>query len=215
MYQPAHFSEQRTELLQALIHDFPLATVMMIGPSGIEANPVPLLLDPSRGPHGTLIGHVAAANPLLALAGQEATVQFHGPDAYISPGWYPSKQAHGKVVPTWNYALVEGRGKLNLFREPEQLHAILDTLTRRFEAGQAEPWHIDHAPADYLAQLYRAIVGIEIPLDSLMGKFKLSQNRPLPDYAGTLVGLAASGAPREQATADWMQRTRPLAEKAG
>ncbi|HEY9103999.1 FMN-binding negative transcriptional regulator [Chitinimonas sp.] len=210
MYQPAHFVEQRPELLHALIAAYPLASLMLVGPDGIEANPVPLLLDPARGPLGTLYGHVAINNPLLALAGQPALVQFHGPDAYVSPGWYPSKQAGGKVVPTWNYALVEARGPLQTVSNPTRLEAILSALTDRFEASQPEPWTLDHAPADFRSQLYRAIVGIEIPLTSLTGKFKLSQNRPAADYAGTLAGLAAEGSPHALAVADWMQRTKPL-----
>lgn len=210
MYQPAHFVEQRPELLHALIAAYPLASLILVGPNGIEANSVPLLLDPARGPLGTLYGHVAANNPLLALAGQAALVQFHGPDAYVSPGWYPSKQVNGKVVPTWNYALVEARGTLQTVSDTARLEAILHALTDRFEATQAAPWTLDHAPADYRAQLYRAIVGIEIPLDSLIGKFKLSQNRPADDYAGTLAGLSAEGTPNALAVADWMQRTKPL-----
>ncbi len=207
MYQPSHFQENRPALLTGLIAAYPLATVLYHGAQGIEANLLPLLWQAVPGTPGKLIGHLAGPNPLAQADGQMVSVLFHGPDAYVSPNWYPSKAEQHKAVPTWNYAVVEARGRLHCYRDPARLTALLTELTTRFEAGQARPWRLEEAPADWLAQLYRVIVGVEIELDSLQGKFKLSQNRPAADIAGTLAGLRASGDSRSAALADWMERS--------
>ena len=214
MYQPKHFRETRAEPLQSLIASYPLATVIVNQESGLEINLLPMLLDAAAGQHGTLLGHVASGNPLAQLDGLPATVLFHGPDGYISPNWYPSKQQHGKAVPTWNFAVVQARGRIRTYRDPARLTALLTRLTDQFESSQATPWQVSDAPADFLAQMHKAIVGIDIVLDSLEGKFKLSQNRSPADFAGTLQGLRATGKAGDATLADWMAEADP-ARSAG
>ncbi|OYU79108.1 MAG: transcriptional regulator, partial [Burkholderiales bacterium PBB5] len=178
------------------------------------ANPVPLHLDPTRGPQGTLVGHVARANPVWQqAAGRAVLVVFQGPQGYISPNGYPSKAQHGKVVPTWNYAVVQARGPLQVLDEAATKHAIVNRLTQQHEATQARPWAVADAPADYIDQMLRAIVGIEIPLQSLVGKFKLSQNRSAQDLGGVTAALQAStDNPAAQQLAAWMQQGGPGAQ---
>ncbi|NUZ04481.1 FMN-binding negative transcriptional regulator [Piscinibacter koreensis] len=195
MYRPAHFDEPRPEVLRRLVHDHPLG--LLITPradGGIGADPIPFLLDDdSAGGPGVLRGHVARANPLWreTPAGAEALVVFGGPEGYVSPAWYPSKAEHGKVVPTWNYVMVQARGPLRVIDDPAWLRRLVTRLTERHEGTRAAPWAVDDAPADYVDALLRAIVGIEIPLTSLVGKWKVSQNRPAADRAGVAAGLRA------------------------
>jgi len=194
MYLPAHFDEKRPEVLQRLVHDEPLGLLVTHGSAGLQANSVPFLLDPGPGPHGTLRAHVARANPLWREGdGREALVVFQGPQAYISPGWYPSKAEHGKAVPTWNYVMVQARGTLRAIDDPQWLRAFVSRLTTKHEAAQARPWAVTDAPPDFVDATLRAIVGIEIELSALTGKWKVSQNRPAADRAGTAAGLAALG----------------------
>ncbi len=194
MYLPAHFEEQRPEVLQRLVQAHPLGLLVTHGASGLQADSVPFLLDPGPGPHGTLRAHVARANPVWRqAAGGEVLVVFQGPQAYISPGWYPSKAEHGKVVPTWNYAMVQARGRLRAVEDAAWLRALVTRLTTRHEAAQARPWAVTDAPPDYIDQMLRAIVGIEIELSALTGKWKVSQNRSAADRAGTAAGLEALG----------------------
>lgn len=181
--------------LQALVHAQPLATLVIAHEGALHANHVPLYLDPDRGPHGTLIGHVARANGVWALLPQQAVAVFHGPQAYVSPSWYPSKAIDGKQVPTWNYAAVHAHGTLCAVDDPVRLRAILHTLSDRHEAHRAEPWRVDDAPADYIDKLLRAIIGIELPVDRWEGIWKVSQNRSDTDRAGVVQGLMAEGTP--------------------
>jgi transcriptional regulator len=183
-----------------------MATVIVRTEAGLEINPVPLLLDLTRGPHGTLIGHVARRNPLAQCDGKVGTAIFHGPNAYVSPNWYPGKPLHGKVVPTWNYAMIEARGTLRGIEEPNRLLDIVRTLTNHFEADQPHPWTVEDAPADYIDDLLGAITGIELQIDSLLGKFKLSQNRPASDQIGIAAGLAHTGDANAVAVAGLMHR---------
>lgn len=191
MYLPAQFDETRPEVLHELMHSHPLGLLITQTASGIEANPVPFLLDPARGPHGTLRGHVARANPVWrdTRADADSLVVFQGPQAYVSPNWYASKAETGKVVPTWNYVMVEARGRLRAIDDAAWLLGFLRDLTRRHEAAQERPWQVDDAPAGYIDGLLRAIVGIEIELVSLRGKWKVSQNRPAADREGVVRGL--------------------------
>ena len=197
MYQPAHFERRDDASLQALLRERPLASLVALLPHGMEANLVPLEFDPTAGSHGCLRGHLARANPLareLAAAaggGVAALALFHGPQCYISPGWYASKREHGKVVPTWNYVVVEARGRLRGIDDRDWLLALLDRLTAEHEQAQPLPWHISDAPADYIEPMLRAIVGIEIELTQVQGKWKASQNRSASDRAGVAAGLEA------------------------
>lgn len=207
MYQPAHFAPPDRDAVIALMRERPLATLVAATSQGLSANLVPLEFDASAGPHGSLRGHVARANPLWreASAGHDVLALFHGPQAYVSPGWYPSKQVHGKVVPTWNYAVVEARGPLRVIEDRVWLRALVGRLTEHHEASQTSPWRMDEAPADFIEQMLGAIVGIEITLTALSGKWKLGQNRSAADRAGTQAGLEACAEPDAAAVAAWMR----------
>jgi len=189
MYLPKHFEQSDPAALAALMHDHPLATLIVATPDGPTADLIPLEYHANDGPHGTLRGHVARANPLWHHAGAAALAVFKGPQAYVSPNWYPSKREHGKVVPTWNYTMVQARGTLHAVDDAPWLHALVRRLTDRHEATQASPWAVDDAPDDYVQQMLRAIVGIEIRLTTLTGKWKVSQNRSAADRQGVADGL--------------------------
>jgi len=199
MYQPPHFQETRGEVLAALMRAHPFATLVTKAADaacGFGADHLPMEYDPLPAPFGTLRGHVARANPVWrGAAGAAGTNQalaiFQGPHAYISPAWYPSKLEAGKAVPTWNYAVVHAHGPLKFFEDRQQLRNLVEKLTDRHEAGRPHPWRVSDAPADYLEQMLKAIVGIEMPLTGLVGKWKLSQNRSAPDRVGVIAGLNA------------------------
>jgi transcriptional regulator len=198
MYLPAHFEESRPEVLHELVRTHPLGLLITQGAAGLQANPVPFMLDVDTATGAqTLRAHVARANPVWreASAGVEALVVFQGPQAYISPSMYPTKAATGKVVPTWNYVIVQARGPLQVHENAPWLHALVTRLTDRHEAPRAVPWAVSDAPADYVDTMLRAIVGIEIPLSALTGKWKVSQNRNAADRAGVAWGLQAQAAP--------------------
>jgi len=193
MYLPAHFEESRPELLHALLRRHPLGLLVTQDAAGtLGANSVPFILDtdPAGGP-GILRAHVARANPVWreARGDVDALVVFQGPQAYISPAFYPSKAEHGKVVPTWNYVMVQARGRLRAIDDADWLRAFVTRLTERHEAPRTQPWAVSDAPAEYIATMLRAIVGIEIVLTELTGKWKVSQNRSAADRAGVARGL--------------------------
>lgn len=206
MYLPAAFHDQDIDRLQQQMEACRLAIVVTHGDSGLQASHVPLLLDRAAGPFGTLRGHLARANPQWQdLAnGSEALVIFSGADAYVSPNFYPSKAEHGKAVPTWNFLAVHATGTAEVFSDAERLRALVSQLTDRHEAGQAKPWAVNDAPADYLQSMLKAIVGFELPISRLEGKRKLSQNRSAEDIAGVRQGLAASIDPLDNAVAQLM-----------
>jgi len=194
MYLPAHFAESRPDVLATLVRSHPFGLlVTQNSDGGIDANSIPFVLDPgTAGTPGVLRGHVARANPLwqTARGDVDSLVVFQGPQGYVSPAWYPSKAEHGKVVPTWNYVMVQGRGRLSAIDDAAWLHAFVTRLTERHEGTRDAPWAVSDAPADYVATMLGAIVGIEIVLTSLTGKWKVSQNRPAADRAGVVAGLA-------------------------
>ena len=200
MYLPAHFEETRPEALHALLRSHPLGLLVTTDAAGaLAANSVPFILDvdsadPTGGP-GILRAHVARANPLWreARGDVESLVVFQGPQAYISPGFYPSKAEHGKVVPTWNYVMVQARGRLRAIDDAPWLRAFVTRLTERHEAPRAQPWAVSDAPADYIETMLRGIVGIELVLTSLVGKWKVSQNRSAADREGVARGLDEFG----------------------
>lgn len=208
MYTPSHFDETRPELLQQLLHDHPLGLLITHGPNGLDATPVPFLYDAQPGGAGVLTAHVARANPVwkdAADPSSEVLVVFQGPQAYISPNWYPSKAENGKAVPTWNYIVVQARGQLVVRDDVEWLRRFVTRLTQRHESTQAVPWQVSDAPADYLDAMLRGIVGIEIPLTSLRGKWKMSQNHTAPNREGVARGLRTQGA-AAGAVADWVEK---------
>jgi len=190
MYLPAHFEQTDPAALQALMREHPLATLVSGAPDGLTADHVPLEYDARVGEHGALHGHVARANPLWRhAAGSPVLAIFSGPQAYVSPSWYPSKAATHKVVPTWNYTVVHAHGVLEAVDDAPWLRALVGRLTSHHEAAQTAPWAVDDAPADFIQQMLRAIVGIRIPITRLVGKCKLSQNRDAADRLGVARGL--------------------------
>lgn len=189
MYLPTHFEETRPEVLDALMANHPLATLVTQGAHGLEANHIPLAARRSAEGQLVLEGHVARANTLWQQAGQDFLVVFQGAQAYVSPAWYASKKEHGKVVPTWNYAVIHAQGKLMAHDDPVWLQAFLSRLTQNHETRVGSDWKITDAPQDYIEQLKKAIVGIEIPVTSIVGKWKVSQNRPATDRAGVKAAL--------------------------
>jgi transcriptional regulator len=197
MYLPSHFAESRPQVLRDFIASHPLGLLVTQNRSGgIEANSVPFFLDATDdATPGVLRAHVARANPLWKEARDDvdALVVFQGPHGYVSPAWYPSKAEHGKVVPTWNYLMVQGRGRLRAIDDKAWLRAFVTRLTDHHEGGRSAPWAVSDAPADYVETMLRAIVGIEIELSSLTGKWKVSQNRPAADRAGVVAGLRREG----------------------
>ncbi|MGB4066256.1 MAG: FMN-binding negative transcriptional regulator [Azonexus sp.] len=191
MYLPKHFAETDVGVMHELMRAHPLATLVTQGPNGLDANHIPLHLDAAAGPNGTLRGHVARANPLAADAtvNRKILVIFKGPDSYISPSGYATKAEHGKVVPTWNYAAVHAYGELRLIDDAEWLLAQLHALTAEHEAGLPRPWAVNDAPADYIGKMLGAVVGIEISIDRLVGKWKVSQNQPAVNQASLIAAL--------------------------
>ena len=201
MYLPAHFAETRTELLHGLIAAHPLGALVTLGPDGLTADHIPFILDPNAGDHGALIGHVARANPVWqtlepeGVAPRDALVIFQGPTAYVSPTWYPTKQATHEVVPTYNYAVVHVHGTPVTHHDPKWLRAAVGKLTKTMEAAQPTPWKMADAPTPFINGRLEHIVGIEIPIARITGKWKTSQNRPAVDRAGAAAGLRSSGDP--------------------
>jgi transcriptional regulator len=194
MYVPPHFAEDRLDVLQDAIRRTGLANLVTVGPDGLMASPLPLMLDPADGPYGTLYGHLAKANPQWKVTPVvDALAIFMGPDAYVSPGWYETKRETGKVVPTWNYITVHASGPVSFFEDATELLDVVTRLTERHEAGRAAPWAVSDAPAPFVASQLKGIVGFRMPIRVLQGKWKLSQNRPLADRQGVRAGMAADG----------------------
>ena len=191
MYQPSHFVEARVEILHDLIRSHPFGTLVVLASNGLDANHIPFEIDPEPAPFGTLRGHLARANPVWKdFSSQvDALTIFQGPHAYVSPSWYPTKKEHGKVVPTWNYAVVHASGPLRVIDERAWVRRFVEQLTNRHEAGRTDPWKVTDAPEDFVDTMTGAIVGIEIPIAKLTGKWKVSQNRPETDRAGVIEGL--------------------------
>lgn len=211
MYTPAHFAETRSEVLHALIAAQPLGALVTLGAEGLDANHIPFELDPNASegaPFGVLRAHVARANPVWRehSATHGALVIFQGAQSYITPTWYDeTKPATGKVVPTWNYCVVHAHGPLRVIDDRAWLLALITRLTDRFEAGGTgprAPWKVADAPAEFIEKQLGAIVGIEIPIVKLAGKWKVSQNRPAGDRAGIVAGLQASRAADAPAMAE-------------
>lgn len=209
MYVPRlHAMPERADAL-ALIDAHPLGTWVTAAGGALQAHHLPALCDPDHGAHGRLLAHVSRANPLwhALTEGAPALVVFRGPQAYITPGWYPGKAAHGRVVPTWNYVAVHVHGTARAFSDPVALRALLDRLSARHEAAQACPWRPADAPADYLEALLRGIVGIELVIERLEARRKASQDENLADRHGTVSGLRAQPGDEAQAMAEIVQRT--------
>jgi transcriptional regulator len=200
MYQPHVFREDHLEILHSFIRAHPLATLMTAGVGGLLANLVPFTLV-DGGEKGTLRAHVAKANDQVdALrSGAETLAVFQGPDAYITPSWYVSKREHGRVVPTWNYAVVQARGTPRVIDDPDWLRAQIQDLTATQEQKRSAPWNVNDAPEPFISGQIKTIIGVEIPISIIEGKWKVSQNRPAADRQGVEEGLRKEGISEEMA----------------
>ncbi|RFU48753.1 FMN-binding negative transcriptional regulator [Paraburkholderia sp. DHOC27] len=211
MYVPAHFEENRPEVLHQLIADQPFGALVTHGPQGLDANHLPFEFEPVEGTHGTLRAHVARANPVWqeVAAQPETLVIFQGPAAYISPNWYPSKHEAHRQVPTYNYIVVHAHGRITVRDDEAFVRGLVARLTRKMEADQPRPWKMGDAPADYIKQMLGAIVGIEIEVTRLVGKWKLGQNKEARDRRGAADALLANGGDMQEAVAEAMLNAPP------
>jgi transcriptional regulator len=209
MYIAPHHALADPKSIASLIAAHPLGSWVCFCDGGLVANPVPFFLDTRQGPHGTLLGHVSRANPVwrALTPSTPSIVMFHGPQAYITPHWYPGKSEHGRVVPTWNYAVAHAHGVARTVEDPDHLRSLVQRLTASQEAGQSTPWHMGDAPAGYINALLRGIVGIEIPIDRLEAKLKASQDEALHDRLGTVAGLRATPSDNACAMATLIEQT--------
>lgn len=203
MYLPDHFAERDRAALHGLIAAHPLGTLVTVGAAGLDANHLPFLLAADVGEQGALLAHVARGNQVWQdfSVEHEALVIFQGPSAYVSPNWYPTKAETHRHVPTYNYAVVHAHGRLVIHDDEKWLRGFLGRLTKRMEAPQPRAWKMGDAPRDYLRQMLDGIVGIEIPITRLVGKWKVSQNRLPVDREGAARGLGATGKPDAGAVA--------------
>ena len=208
MYTPEHFSETSLDALHEIMRAYPLATLVSQSSSGSNANHLPLHLTTKNHTFGILSGHIARANPLWQELsdGNEVLVIFHGPHAYVTPSWYPAKAKTGMVLPTWNYVVVHARGKPQLIEDTEWLRAHLHILTADHEARFDTPWQLEDAPSDFIEKMMRAVVGIEIEITQLAGKWKLSQNQSAENQIGVLEGLRKSSIKKDLEMASVIER---------
>jgi transcriptional regulator len=206
VYLPAYFNESRADVLHALMRARPLATLVSMGDSGLTANHIPVETHSEPAPHGMLRGHIARANPLWKQYSEnsEALAIFQGPQAYISPSFYPSKRETGEVVPTWDYAVVHAHGTLRFIEDRAWLRALVERLTDSHEAPRRAPWKVADAPLPYIEKMLSLIVGFEFAISRLAGKFKLSQNHPAANQAGVVQGLRDTGGEDSREIADRM-----------
>ena len=195
MYVPPHFEVSNPEVLHDLIVHHPLGVLITQGESGLNANHIPFELEASASTHGILRAHVARNNPVWQLStnGDEVLVVFQADDAYISPNWYPSKHETHQQVPTWNYRVVHAYGKITIYDDEKYVRALVGRLTKKHEANQPKPWKMSDAPRDYMEMMVKSIVGIEIEITRLIGKFKLSQNRENRDRLNAAKILVEQG----------------------
>jgi transcriptional regulator len=209
MYLPKHFEETRVGVLHDLIRSHPLGALVTLTPGGLDANHSPFEVDPEPAPFGTLRGHVTRANPLWREFSREveALVIFQGQGTYVSPAWYPTKHETARVVPTWNYAVVHAHGALRVIDDRAWLRDFVTKLTNRHEAGRRDPWHVTDAPADYVDKQLGAIIGLEILATRLVGKWKMSQNRPVQDRDGVVDGLRLEGGDAGAAIAELVRQS--------
>jgi transcriptional regulator len=197
MYLPKHFEERDAGRLRSLIQQYPLGALVTATESGLDANHIPFLVADTASGAGTLHGHIARANPLWreVMPDAAALVIFQGPDSFISPSWYPSKRDNARVVPTWNYAVVHAHGVLRLVDDPAWVRSHVEALTREHEGKRDPPWAVTDAPADYVDRMVAAVIGIEISITRLVGKWKVSQNRSMSDRVGVVEALEREAVP--------------------
>ena len=195
MYQPPHFVENRLAVQHALIREHSLGLLITAGPGGLQANYIPFLVAAEDSERGTLRAHLARANPQVGelAAVSECLVAFQGPQHYISPSLYPTKRETGKVVPTWNYITVHAWGRPRVIDDAGWLRRQIDDLTNHKEQPRPEPWLVSDAPETFVAAQIKGIIGLEIPIARIEGKWKVSQNRPAADQTGVIAGLRGGG----------------------
>ncbi|MFY7981605.1 MAG: FMN-binding negative transcriptional regulator, partial [Limnohabitans sp.] len=196
MYIPAHFLIQNPQDLHTIIREHPLGALVTAGPDGLDANHIPFEFDPSQGPHGLLTAHVARANPVWqqCQGGADVLVIFRGNESYISPNWYPSKHETHRQVPTWNYEVVHVHGRLTVMDEERFVRGVVARLTREHETSEPRPWKMGDSPPEYIDQMLKAVVGIQVEIQRIEGKAKLSQNREPRDRLNAADTLLAKGA---------------------
>jgi transcriptional regulator len=212
MYVPTHFEETRVEVMHELMCSHPFATLVTLTSQGLNANHIPLELQADPAPFGTLCGHIARANPLWRELSSDvnALAIFQGANRYISPAWYPTKEETGKVVPTWNYAVVHAHGPLRVIEDRDWLRQLVGRLTDHHESNRSQPWSVSDAPGDYIEKTLDAIVGLEMPIVRLIGKWKVSQNRPAKDQAGVVENLLREGDESSKAMADLVRQSNRI-----
>lgn len=208
MYNPALFREGRVPVLFDAIEKIGLGTLIASTPDGLEANHIPMLIDPKPEPYGKLLGHVARANPIWQNVeqGSDALAVFLGANAYISPSWYPSKKETGTGVPTWNYLAIHAYGKIHFYHDAAELKEHVGALSSAHEAELPEPWAIGDAPAEYIDTMVQRIVGFRLSVARIEGKWKMSQNREAQDAKGAREGLLDKGGEQRKAVAEAMTR---------
>lgn len=211
MYIPRSNEESRTDVLLDFMESHPFGTLVTAGADGLFVTHLPFVLDRSSGPLGTLQGHIARANAhhRQNRFSDDALVIFLGPEAYITPSWYPAKQEHGRVVPTWNYVAVHAHGRLAFVDDADYLRAHLESLTARHEARMEHPWSVADAPAEYIEGLTKAVVGVQLEIVRLEGKWKMSQNRSDADIEGVIEGLGRAQDPVARRVGEIVAERRP------
>jgi transcriptional regulator len=214
MYLPPQFREADVPALHAAIRQIAFGSLVTLGPDGLIASHVPMLIDADPAPYGTLLGHVARANPQWRgpATDVQALAMFVGPNAYVTPSWYPTKRETGKVVPTWNYVAIHAYGPVEFFEDADRLLALVTRLTESRETPRAAPWAVSDAPAEFVRAQLKGIVGFALPIARLEGKWKMSQNRNEADRAGVRDGLAREPGPANDAVAAVMAPREPAGD---
>ena len=209
MYLPKHFEERDPQRLRSFIQRYPLGSLVTATESGLDANHIPFVFAGTGSAVGTLHGHIARANPLWREGARDAPafVIFQGPNSFISPSWYPSKRENARVVPTWNYAVVHVHGVLRFVDDPAWVRSHVEALTREHEEKRDPPWAVTDAPADFVEKMVAAVVGIEISITELVGKWKVSQNRSAADRVGVIEGLEGEASASSVAMAASIKQT--------
>lgn len=208
MYTPPKFKENDPGTIRAVIRGAGLATLVTATTDGIQATPLPLLFDEGEGPHGVLLGHVSKANRQWLAPMGDGLAMFSGPDAYVTPSWYSTKEETGKVVPTWNYVAVHAYGPVEFFDEEGRVRDVVSRLTSLHESGRAEPWSVADAPKAYIRSQLKGIVGVKLTITRLEGKRKMGQDESAEDRMGAARGLAASDKATDRAVAPLIPTNR-------
>ena len=211
IYLPPHFEQTDPQQVADLIAAFPLATIVTSSAGELVANHIPMQFSKHPGESGSLQGHIARNNDLWRqdVTGSESLAIFQSPDAYISPNWYPGKQEHHRVVPTWNYAVVHVYGKLIFHDDEKWLRGVIGKLTKSSEAPQPQPWYMGEAPRDFLSEQLGMIVGVELRIERIIAKWKMSQNRTAIDRSGVIAALETTASPAAQWIAETIARNAP------